>query len=70
MPIIQEVVKNDDKNDDYISPMSSSISMDLNFEYIPLEKDEMEDLYDNVVEKMGDLPEIYKDILFDREILR
>jgi DNA-directed RNA polymerase specialized sigma24 family protein len=30
----------------------------------------MEDLYDNVIEKMNNLPEIYKDILYDREILR
>jgi DNA-directed RNA polymerase specialized sigma24 family protein len=31
---------------------------------------EMEDLYENVVEKMKNLPDIYKEILFDREILR
>ena len=30
----------------------------------------MEDLYENVLERMKDLPDIYKDILFDREILR
>ena len=30
----------------------------------------METLYDSVIEKMKDLPDIYKEILYDREILR
>ena len=49
---------------------TSSITLDSDYDYIPVDSDEMEDLYENVVEKMKELPEIYKDILIDREILR
>jgi len=71
MPIIHEIVKSNDDNDDFgISTSTPSITLDSDFDYITMEKDEMEDLYENVIEKMQDLPEIYKDILIDREILR
>lgn len=71
MPIIQEVVKNNDESEDFsFSAPQNTITLHSDCDYIMMENDEMEDLYDNVVEKMNDLPEIYKDILFDREILR
>lgn len=38
--------------------------------FIDSDENEMEVLYDSVIEKMRDLPEIYKEILYDREILR
>lgn len=71
MPIIQEVVRNNDDGDDSNSyTAKSQTSLESEFDVISVENDEMEDLYESVVEKMKDLPEIYKDILFDREILR
>jgi RNA polymerase sigma factor (sigma-70 family) len=71
MPMIHEMVKSNDDSDDYVSPaQTSQITLDSDYDYIPVDSDEMEDLYENVVEKMKELPEIYKDILIDREILR
>lgn len=72
MPIIHEVVKNNEDSDDYSQShiTASPVTVESGFDFIAFENDEMEDLYDNVVERMNDLPEIYKDILFDREILR
>lgn len=72
MPIIQEVVKNNGDSEDHstTSIKISPITLETEFDFITVENDEMEDLYDNVVERMKELPEIYKDILFDREILR
>lgn len=71
MPIIQEVVKNNDDSEDNSSVISNSpITLESEFDLISMDNDEMEDLYESVIEKMKDLPEIYKDILFDREILR
>jgi RNA polymerase sigma factor (sigma-70 family) len=72
MPIIHEVVKNNEDSDDYSQShiTTSPVTVESGFDFIAFENDEMEDLYDNVVERMNDLPEIYKDILFDREILR
>lgn len=71
MPIIQEVVRNNDDSDDYSSGVQySPITLDSDYDYIPLNDDEMENLYESVVEKIKDLPEIYKDILIDREIMR
>lgn len=71
MPIIQEVVKNNDDSEDNPSVISNSpITLESEFDLISMDNDEMEDLYESVIEKMKDLPEIYKDILFDREILR
>jgi RNA polymerase sigma factor (sigma-70 family) len=74
LPMIHEVVRSNDESDDSCSvyPIisSSAPTLEAEFDYIGSENDEMEDLYDNVIEKMKGLPEIYKDILFDREILR
>jgi RNA polymerase sigma factor (sigma-70 family) len=72
LPIIQEVVRSNEDSDESVYPSitSSPATLEAEFDYIISENDEMEDLYENVVEKMKDLPEIYKDILFDREILR
>lgn len=71
LPMIHEVVRSNEDSDDLSFPTitSSAITLEAEFDYVNVEIDEMEDLYDNVVEKMKDLPEIYKDILFDREIL-
>jgi len=71
LPMIQEVVRSNDDSDDLSFPTitSAAITLEAEFDYVNVENDEMEDLYDNVVEKMKDLPEIYKDILFDMEIL-
>jgi len=72
LPIIQEVVRSNDESEESVYPTisSSPVTLEAEFDYITTENDEMEDLYENVIEKMKDLPEIYKDILFDREILR
>lgn len=71
MPIIQEVVKNSDDPDDgqiTINKFEEDNSFEVGFG--KEDQDEMEGLYENVIERMNDLPDIYKDILFDREILR
>ena len=71
MPIIQEVVKNSDDPDDgqiVINKFEEDNSFEVGFS--KEEQNEMEGLYENVIERMKDLPSIYKDILFDREILR
>jgi RNA polymerase sigma-70 factor (ECF subfamily) len=71
LPIIQEVVKSSDDNDD--CQISYNKFDDLNSyeqSFVIDSETEMEDLYENVVEKMKNLPDIYKEILFDREILR
>ena len=71
MPIIQEMVRNTDDSDDHVFQSSSKqVHGDTTCDYVAMYNDEMEDLYDNVIEKMNNLPEIYKDILYDREILR
>jgi RNA polymerase sigma-70 factor (ECF subfamily) len=71
LPIIQEVVKSSDDNDD--CQISYNKFDDLNSyeqSFVINSETEMDDLYENVVEKMKNLPDIYKEILFDREILR
>ncbi len=72
LPMIHEVVRSNDESEDYLYPTitSSPVTLEAEFIYISTENDEMENLYDNVIERMKNLPEIYKDILFDREILR
>jgi RNA polymerase sigma-70 factor (ECF subfamily) len=71
MPIIHEMVRNSEDSDDHVIQSASNIIQgDTTCDYIAMDNDEMEDLYDNVIEKMNNLPEIYKDILYDREILR
>ena len=70
MPIIHGVMGNSDDGDDIISRISTfeeSNSYDQDFS---IEGNEMNNLYENVLEKMKVLPDIYKDILYDREITR
>ncbi len=71
LPIIQEVVKNSDDSDD--CQISYNKFEDLNSyeqSFVVDSETEMENLYENVVERMKNLQDIYKEILFDREILR
>jgi len=72
LPLIQETVKNNNDNMDDSSPMSTLNKFEEENFYsgFDSEEKEMETLYDSVIEKMKDLPEIYKEILYDREILR
>jgi RNA polymerase sigma-70 factor (ECF subfamily) len=71
MPIIHEMVKNSEDSDDHVVHSSSNVKQgDTTCDFVSMDSDEMEDLYDNVIDKMNNLPEIYKDILYDREILR
>lgn len=72
LPLIQETVKNNNDDGDDSSPMSTLNKFEEENFYnaFDSEEKEMETLYDSVIEKMKDLPEIYKEILFDREILR
>lgn len=71
MPIIHEMVRNSEDSEDHVVHSSSNIKQgDTTCDFVSMDNDEMEDLYDNVIDKMNNLPEIYKDILYDREILR
>jgi DNA-directed RNA polymerase specialized sigma24 family protein len=70
MPIFAESVRNEGEDD--FSPKESISIFDENtlFEndFTSNSENELEELYGSVLEKMKDLPEIYKDILYDREI--
>lgn len=72
MPILQEFVKGGDDNPDDAQVYINKFEEENYFEisYGNEDRNQMEGLYENVVERMNDLPEIYKEILFDREILR
>lgn len=72
MPILQEFVKGGDDNADDAQVYINKFEEENYFEisYGNEDRNQMEGLYENVVERMNDLPEIYKEILFDREILR
>ena len=72
MPIIQEIIKNSDDGSDDPQISINKFEEDNSFEvtFSNEDQNEMEGLYENVIEKMKGLPSIYKDILFDREILR
>ena len=71
MPIIHEMVRNSEDSDDHVVHSSSNqVHGDTTCDFVSMDNDEMEDLYDNVIDKMNNLHEIYKDILYDREILR
>jgi len=66
MPLITESARANDSDDDLISSSNECYvepDWDLSSKY-----GELDSLYDNVVYKMRDLPEIYKEILIDREI--
>lgn len=70
MPIIQGAIRNSDDSDEVVSDVNlfdEENSYEQNFS---MEDDEMNNLYNDVLQKMRDLPEIYKDILYDREILK
>lgn len=71
LPIVKDIIRN---NEDSVDSCRGSIGT---FEEIVCynnvfgeEESNIEDLYENVLKKMRDLPEIYKDILYDREILK
>ena len=66
MPLITESTRANDSDDDPISSSNECYTepdWDLSSKY-----GELDSLYDSVVYKMRDLPEIYKEILIDREI--
>jgi RNA polymerase sigma-70 factor (ECF subfamily) len=68
MPLISESIKNNDSDDAsivYISGTESFSEPNWNLED---SQGDLDSLYDSVVHRMKDLPEIYKEILIDREI--
>lgn len=71
LPIISEVVRDNYDSDDHtpteINRFEQENNYDQSFESC---ENEMNDLYEDVLEKMKSLPDIYKEILYDREILR
>ena len=72
MPIIQEIIRNSEDNPDDPQVSINKFEEDNFFEitFSTEDQNEMEGLYENVLERMQSLPAIYKEILFDREILR
>jgi RNA polymerase sigma-70 factor (ECF subfamily) len=74
LPLIQETAGDGnevEKNHVVINTVDKVGENNLHdYNYFDSNEKEMETLYDSVIEKMKDLPEIYKEILFDREILR
>lgn len=71
MPIIHEIVRNSEDSDDHVIKSNMNLVQgNTTCDYIVIDNDEMEDLYEKVIDKMNNLPEIYKEILYDREILR
>jgi RNA polymerase sigma factor (sigma-70 family) len=70
MPIFAESVRNEGE-DDFLPKESISIFDENSLyenDFTSNSENELEELYGSVLEKMKDLPEIYKDILYDREI--
>lgn len=68
-PLVYESVEFDGDDSDYV-PLTSSIAEnyqdpDWDFES---KQDRVDNLYSDVVEKMKKLPDIYKEILIDREL--
>jgi RNA polymerase sigma factor (sigma-70 family) len=73
MPLVIETTHSQSENGISTSQKNRNvIKENLLFEpdFITSSETEMEILYGSVIEKMRDLPDIYKDILYDREILR
>ena len=71
MPLITETTKSIGDND--YSDVSSAKGPYQDLFYEPdfiSSENEMEDLYCSVIDRMRELPEIYKEILYDREIRR
>ena len=73
LPIIHEIIK-DSGDSESITPVATTINNLDEGKYYHYQYDanvtEIDDLYGNVLEKMQELPIIYKDILYDREILK
>lgn len=70
LPIIQEIIRNSedgDENPGFINKFEESHNYDFDQNN---GENEMADLYGSVLDKMQELPDIYKDILYDREILK
>lgn len=70
-PLVYESVELDGREHDEFIPLSDITPEDIFAEpewEINNREGGFEDLYDTVLEKMKQLPEIYKDILMDREI--
>jgi RNA polymerase sigma-70 factor (ECF subfamily) len=72
MPIINEIIRNSDDGDEGYTTTVNKFEEENSFEHSFASEDdnEMEGLYESVIVKMKNLPDIYKEILFDREILR
>jgi RNA polymerase sigma-70 factor, ECF subfamily len=71
LPLIHETVKDNDYTEDYQTDKKKETPGGfIPDSFYDEEEKEMEILYGSVIEKMKDLPEIYKEILFDREISR
>ena len=67
MPLIMESSKSNDSDENFISSPSNECYTEPDW-CLSSRYGELDSLYDNVVYKMKDLPEIYKGILIDREI--
>jgi len=70
-PLVYESVELDGREHDEFIPLSDITPEDIFAEpewEINNQEGGFDDLYDSVLEKMKHLPEIYKDILMDREI--
>jgi RNA polymerase sigma-70 factor (ECF subfamily) len=71
LPIISEVVRDNYDSDDHTSNDINKFEQDNNYDpNFEFGENEMNGLYEDVLEKMKNLPDIYKEILYDREILR
>ncbi len=71
MPIIPEFAKSGDDPDDG-NTVINKFEEENKYEqaFGGNDPNEIDNLYEDVLERMKDLPDIYKGILFDREILR
>ena len=71
LPIITEVVRDNYDSDDHTSNDINRFEQENNYDQsFESMENEMNHLYEDVLEKMKSLPDIYKEILYDREILR
>lgn len=67
LPIINEINKNNSDFDDNDTNITIEPFYGVSYNEIT---SNIDDLYENVLEKMKELPAIYKEILYDREILK
>lgn len=71
LPIINEVVRDNYDSDDHTPTEINRFEQENNYDQsFESGENEMNNLYEDVLEKMKSLPDIYKEILYDREILR